>query len=135
MIVPMAMSNEHKAALAQGRKESRAIKSYLNALAARKPGRPVTRDSLSKRLEKINERLEASANPLESVELIQSRLEIERALAEAEGRDDLTSLEAGFVEHAASYSERKGVSYTAWRQFGVPASTLRAAGIKETRRR
>ena len=135
MIVLMAMSNEHKAALARGRKESRAIKSYLKALAARKPGRPVTTDSLSKRLEKINERLGASADPLESVELIQSRLEIERALAEAEGRDDLASLEAGFVEHAASYSERKGVSYTAWRQFGVPAATLRAAGIKETRRR
>ena len=44
-------------------------------------------------------------------------------------------LELGFVEHAASYSDRKGVSYTAWREFGVPASVLRTAGIKETRRR
>lgn len=135
LFTDMAMSDEHKAALAQGRRESRAIKSYLNALAARRPGRPVTKDSLTKRLEKVNERLDASGNPLEIIDLIQTRLDIENALADAEGGDDLEALEAGFVAHAASYSERKGVSYSAWREFGVPAKILRSAGIKETRRR
>ena len=131
----MAMTDEHKAALAQGRKESRAIKAYLNALAARRPGRPVTKESLTKRLEKVNEKLEGADNPLEAVDLIQSRLDIEKALAEVEDGGDIGALESGFVEHAGSYSDRKGVSYTAWREFGVPASVLRQAGIKETRRR
>ena len=45
----MAMSAEHKAALVQGRKEAKAIKVYLDALASRRPGRPVTKDSLEKR--------------------------------------------------------------------------------------
>jgi hypothetical protein len=129
------MSEEHKAALAQGRKESRAIKAYLEALEARRPGRPVSKDSLQKRLEKVNEKLGSAESPLETVDLIQSKLDIERALAQVENAQDYAALETGFVENVASYSDRKGVSYTAWREFGVPAAVLKKAGIKETRRR
>jgi hypothetical protein len=129
------MSNEHKAALAQGRREARAIKAYLEALEARRPGRPVSKESLEKRMDKMNQKLEASGSPLEAVDLIQAKLDIEKALSELESSVDMGTLEAGFVEHASSYSDRKGVSYTAWREFGVPANVLRAAGIKETRRR
>jgi hypothetical protein len=131
----MPMSEEHKAALAQGRKEARAIKSYLKALSNKRPGRPVTKESLDKRLQTVQRKIEESDNPLDKVDLIQSKLDIEDALAELEDAEDLESLEAGFVESAASYSERKGVSYTAWREYGVPAKVLRTAGIKETRRR
>jgi hypothetical protein len=131
----MPMSEEHKAALAQGRKEARAIKSYLKALSNKKPGRPVTKESLDKRLQSVERKIEESDNPLDKVDLIQSKLDIEDALAELENAEDMESLEAGFVESAASYSERKGVSYTAWREYGVPAKVLRTAGIKETRRR
>lgn len=129
------MSEEHKAALAQGRREARAIKAYLEALEARKPGRPVSKESLSNRLEKINEKLEATDNPLEEVDLIQSKLDVEKTLSDLDKKVDLETLEAGFVEHAKSYSDRKGVSYTAWREYGVPAKVLRSAGLKETRRR
>lgn len=134
-IALMAMSEEHKAALAKGRREARAIKGYLKALAERKPGRPVTKESLNKRLETVNRKLDESDNPLAQVELIQSRIDIEEALANLDQAEDMESLEADFVEHAASYSDRKGISYTAWREFGVPAKVLRTAGIKETRRR
>jgi hypothetical protein len=135
MIDHMAMSKEHKAALAQGRKEARAIKAYLSALGGRRPGRPVSKESLTKRMERVNEKLEASDDPLEVVDLIQAKLDIEKALAELDKSQDLRALELGFVEYAAAYSERKGVTYTAWREFGVPAAVLRQAGIKETRRR
>jgi len=129
------MTQEHKDALARGRREARAIKAYLNALESRRPGRPVSKESLKKRLEKVDEKLEAADNPLETVDLIQSKLDIEKALSEVENAQDMATLEAGFVDNAASYSERKGVTYTAWREFGVPAKVLREAGIKETRRR
>jgi len=95
----------------------------------------VSKESLAKRMDKVNQKLDASDNPLEAVDLIQAKLDIERSLAELDNAVDMEALEAGFVEHAASYSERKGVSYTAWREFGVPAKVLRDAGIKETRRR
>lgn len=131
----MPMSDEHKAALADGRRQSRAIKSYLGAIASRRPGRPTTKESLADRLGKVKAKIAASDDPLETVELIQSRLDIEQALADFDGQEDFAALEAGFIEHVAAYSERKGISYTAWREYGVPANVLRSGGIKETRRR
>ena len=131
----MEMSQEHKDALAQGRKEARVIKAYLKTLEARKQGRPMTKESLESRLTRMNEKIEDSDDPLGTVNLIQTRLDIQLALSNMENVENLDQLETGFVKHAASYSERKGVSYTAWREFGVPAAVLRIAGVPETRRR
>lgn len=131
----MAMSKEHKEALARGRLEARSIKAYLNALDARKPGRPVTRESLEQRLARVNSKLEAEVDPLKRLDLMQSKMDIEQTLANTEKSSNLEELAAGFVAHAKSYSERKGITYTTWRQFGVPAELLRQAGIPETRRR
>jgi hypothetical protein len=130
----MEMSNEHKEALARGRTEAREIKAYLKVIEPRR-GRPVTRESLEKRLTRTEEKIAASSDPLKVVELIQTRLDIEDALARSQASVDIAALEQGFVTHALSYSERKGITYTAWRAFGVPASVLRAAGVPETRRR
>ena len=43
---------------------------------------------------------------------------------------DLEALESGFVKVVSAYSERKGISYAAWREQGVPAAVLKAGGIK-----
>lgn len=131
----MKMTQEHKDALAQGRREARAIKSYLKALESKKPGRPVTKESLEKRLAKANEKIEAEDNPLKEVELIQTRIDIEDQLNRLEDQSDFEELEADFIEHAKAYSDRKEITYSAWREYGVPAATLREAGIPETRRR
>ncbi len=131
----MPMSADHKEALAKGRVEARAIKAYLNALKERKPGRPVTKESLNARLARLDEKIAASTDPLEEVRLRQERLDVEARLAGLKDGGDLEELEAGFVEHAKSYSERKGISYTAWRQAGVPPAVLKKAGIPQTRRR
>ena len=131
----MPMSQEHKDALAQGRLEARSIKSYLRALDSRRPGRPVTKESLDKRLERVNAKLGDESDPLKRIDLLQSKLDIETALASVEDGVNVEELAATFVTHARSYSDRKGISYTAWRQFGVPADVLRKAGIQETRRR
>jgi hypothetical protein len=131
----MAMSQEHKDALARGRLEARTIKAYLNALDARKPGRPVTKDSLEKRLARVDTKLESEADALKRLDLMQSKVDIEQALGKAAKGTNPEELTAGFVAHARSYSDRKGISYTTWRQFGVPADVLKEAGIPETRRR
>lgn len=131
----MAMSKEHKEALAEGRRQSRVIKSYLAALKSRRPGRPVTRESLLSRLEQVDAQLSAAADPLEAVSLHQLKLDLEDQLASFSESQNLEELEDEFVKYAKAYSERKGISYTAWRQVGVPAAALRRAGIKETRRR
>jgi hypothetical protein len=130
----MPMSQEHKDALARGRAESRAIKGYLEALGRRKPGRPAKPETLRKRIDDLNQRISAETDPLKKVDLVQQRLDAEDALAAAGSSVDMEELEAGFAQHAASYSERKGISYSAWREAGVPAATLKKAGIPRTRR-
>lgn len=129
----MPMSEEHKAALAQGRRESRAIKAYLEALGSRRPGRPVTADSVRKRIEAIDEKLAAEDDSLRQLDLRQERIDAESTLKEVEAKEDIDKLEKAFVEVAKSYSERKGISYAAWRQVGVPASVLKEAGIPRSR--
>jgi hypothetical protein len=124
------MSDEHKAALAEGRAQGRAIREYLEALEAHKPkrGRKRTPDSIKKRLAAIE--LEVpDADPMKRVALIQERIDLEAELSAAEVGVDLSALEREFVAHAAEYSERKHISYAAWREVGVPAATLKDAGI------
>ncbi len=130
----MAMTDEHKAALALGRVQARAIKSYLAALGNRRPGRPVTRESLTERLDRLAERINVEGDPLARVELIQQRQDVEDKLATVADETDFAELVQGFVEHAKQYSDRKGISYSAWREVGVPAAVLRDAGIPRTRR-
>jgi hypothetical protein len=126
----MAMSAEHKEALAQGRREASAIKKYLGALGRRRPGRPVTPESLKKRVADLSGRLSGEANALRAVEIRQQILDAEKALAEADTAASVDQLEKGFVQYAASYSDRKGISYAAWRQSGVPAQVLKKAGVR-----
>jgi hypothetical protein len=130
----MAMSDEHKAALAQGRREGRAVKQYLKLVGSRRPGRPVTKESLEKRIAGLAEKIDAEDDPLKKLELIQSRLDAEDQMAEVEDAVDADAIEKEFIEVAKSYSERKGLTYTAWRESGVSAQVLRDAGIPRTRR-
>jgi hypothetical protein len=126
----MPMTQEHKEALARGRRESRAIKRYLEAISStRKPGRPVTPDSLRKRIGALEEKIGAETDTLRALGYRQDRIDAERALADAEAAADLESVEEAFIEHARGYAERKHISYAAWRESGVPADVLKKAGI------
>lgn len=125
------MSAEHKAALAEGRAQGRAVRNYLEALEANKPkrGRKRTPDSVKKRLDAVVAELE-TADPLKRLQLTQEQLDLEAELAAGDSTVDLSSLEAEFVASAAPYAERKGISYSAFRSVGVPPAVLRAAGIR-----
>ena len=126
----MAMSQEHKAALAKGRKEARAISAYLDALSSRKRGRPVTEASVKARLDKARASIRSEKNALRRVELVQKRIDLEKQLAGLVAQADRDELERDFARYARSYGERKGISYAAWREAGVPAAVLVKAGIK-----
>ena len=125
------MSDEHKEALARGRDEGRAVRRYLEAIEAHRPrrGRKRTPDSIRKRLDTIEERLE-TADPLTRVQLIQERMDLQGELAGMENTIDLPALEDAFVTAARSYGERKGISYAAWREAGIDAAVLKRAGIR-----
>lgn len=127
------MTDEHKAALAEGRREGKAVREYLEALEQHKPkrGRKRTPESIQKSLEKIDAEID-DADPIKRVQMIQDRMDLESELDALENKVDLTALEDAFVDAASGYSERKGISYAAWREFGVEASTLKRAGIKRS---
>jgi hypothetical protein len=124
------MSNEHKAALAEGRDQGRAVRRYLEALEANKPkrGRKRSPESMKKRLDAVENEL-ATADPLKRLHLVQERLDLQAALEATEATVDLEALEKEFISAAATYSERKGISYSAWRELGVPGGVLERAGI------
>jgi hypothetical protein len=124
------MSAEHKAALARGRSEGKAVRDYLDALRANKPkrGRKRTPDSIKKRLTSIDTQLK-DADPLTELRLVQERRDLENELLSMDSAVDLSAIESSFVKVAQSYSERQGISYAAWREVGVEASVLKKAGI------
>ena len=126
-----AMTDEHKAALAEGREQGRVVRRYLEALESHRPkrGRRRTAEGINNRLAAIDQQLPA-ADPLSRVHLVQERMDLEQELAAAGGdSDELEHLEAGFIEVAAAYGERKGLTYEAWRSIGVEPRVLKAAGI------
>ena len=126
-----AMSDEHKAALAEGRDQGRVVRRYLEALESHRPkrGRKRSTESMTARLAVIDEQL-ADADPLRKLQLIQQRMDLETQLGSTNGDGvDLKELETAFVEVASTYGERKGLSYEAWRSVGVAPGVLKAAGI------
>jgi hypothetical protein len=124
------MSDSHKAALAEGRSQGRAVRTYLGALEAHKPkrGRKRTPESMKKKLDKIDLDY-ANADPLKRLQLAQERLDLQSDLAAAERTVDLASMEKEFVAAAQAYGQRKGISWAAWRHVGVPDAVLKQAGI------
>jgi hypothetical protein len=125
------MSAAHKEALAEGRNHARTVSRYLEALEATRPrrGRKRTADSVKKRLAAVEAGLKDSIG-LSRLNLLQERRDLEVELASMQaGAPDLGALEKEFVKVAGQYSEKKGISYGAWREFGVPPETLKKAGI------
>ena len=127
------MTKEHKDALAEGRRQGKAVRTYLDALEQHKPkrGRKRTPESIRKQLDKINASID-EADQIKKLQLIQERMDLEDELSRTENKPDLSALESDFVSAAKPYSERKGISYAAWRELGVEASVLKRAGISRS---
>ena len=116
--------------------EVAAVRAYLKALEqnAPQPGRRRrTPANLRRQLAALAPKLE-DATVTKRLALIQQRINLEadlEALQQVESVD-LSALEAGFATHAAAYGGRWGISYTAWRKFGVSPAALKSAGIRRS---
>ena len=127
------ISEEHRAAITRGRAENAAIAAYLDALHAPKPrGKRRSAAEIKRELGAVSSDLGAETSAARRLALVQRRLDLERELAAASAptRDEMPALEEGFVAHAATYSERRGITYDAWCAVGVSATMLRRAGIE-----
>jgi hypothetical protein len=127
---PAKMTASHKQALAEGRTASRHVRAYLEALEANKPkrGRKRTKDTVRRQLEETKAEI-GPATGLRKLELAQRRIDLEAELAAFDVSVDLSGLRKDFVKHAKAYGTRKHISYAAWREAGVSAEDLKAAGI------
>ena len=129
------MTAEHKKALAAGREQSRIVRDYLDVLDAARPrrGRKRRPQSIQKRLRAIEESLDA-ASPIQRLQLLQERRDLEGELEELEEPVDVAAYERDFVKVAKAYSESKGITWPTWREMGVSADVLRKAGLAQSRR-
>jgi len=125
-----SMSDSHKEALALGREQGRLVRRYVDALEANRPkrGRKRTLETVTRRLKEVERQLE-SAQGLDRVHLIQQRMDLRNEMMAKSTVVDLAELEKGFIDAAAEYGRRKGITYAAWREAGVPSAVLSRAGI------
>lgn len=130
LTVPRTMSDEHRQAMKKARIENRAVSAYLQALADNPPRRGIRRspERIANRIAEIGETFD-EATPLKQVQLIQERMNLEAALEKLNDMVDISELEADFVEVVAAYSNRKGISYAAWREMNVPVGVLKRGGV------
>jgi hypothetical protein len=124
------MTAEHKKALAEGRTEGRAVREYLEALDANRPrrGRKRTAETVRRQLANTEKEL-GSASGVDRLQLVQRRLDLTAELERMTNRLDVPALEREFVKVAKTYGDRKGISYSAWREVGVAPEVLRRAGV------
>ena len=125
------MTEAHKAALAAGRAQGKAVKDYLEALETTRPkrGRRRTPETIQAQIAATEAEL-SDASPLNRLKLIQQRMDLLAALeALSAPAVDLDALEAKFVEVAAAYGKSQGLSYAAWREVGVDPAVLKKAGV------
>jgi hypothetical protein len=124
------MTNAHKEALAVGRQEGRVVREYLESIESNRPkrGRKRTTDSVKKRLAAIDAAI-TNANPLQRLHLVQERFDLQKELEGMGAATDRAALEGDFAKVAAGYGQRKGISYSAWRELGVSPDVLKKAGI------
>ena len=128
------VTDEHKAAMAQGRKAAAAVGAYLEALETSKPQRrrELTPEQLEAELTEARQAVSETTG-MQKLAAAQHVIDLERRLVESTvPGPDIDELEATFVEWAPVYAENKGISYAAFRSVGVPAAVLKRAGISRS---
>jgi hypothetical protein len=123
------MSDAHKKALAHGRELGRAVRDYLEYLEWTKPTRGRKRDTSPERIAEVDAQLADADSPLQRLQLIQLRKDLEAAAETDDDPAEAERLRKAFVKAARPYSQSKGITYGTWREAGVPADVLRDAGI------
>lgn len=125
-----SMTDEHKERIAEGKEQARIVGRYLEGLAATRPkrGRKVTPETLQAKLDKIEADL-ADASPLDRLNLIQERKNVQAQLEVKDSEIDMDALEKDFVRVGKVYAERKHIARSTFTEVGVPVEVLKAAGI------
>ena len=104
------MSAQHKAALAEGRSEGRAVKNYLEALAAEPPAAgPAAHARFHQEAPRRHRRRRyGDVSALQQLQLVQERMDLQKELEAMGTKVDLSALESDFVKTASKYAAAQG---------------------------
>ena len=132
-MVEQRSSTRTKDDAAQRRRETSIVKRYLAHVERQQQGvGGRTSEEIQVDIDQVELALD-SATDINRLDLLQQRENLNRELLGAVPQND-DQLEEQFITVAKSYAERKDISYTTWREFGVPKQTLERANIARTRR-
>ena len=112
------------------RSETAVVQRYLKLLEERATTPPLDVAALESKLAKIRVKLATTLDPLERVQLVQAEMDVDAELANDDHR--LRLAEQAFIDVAAAWARRKGISYEALREVGVPPYVLKRAGIERS---
>lgn len=110
------------------RAQHAAVGAYLKTLEVDRRTRRRSPERIAQLLDDVTARI-PGADVVERLELVQRRIDLENEAAALDSEPDVDELETSFVAAAGPFGDRKGISYAAWREVGVPAALLRRAGI------
>ena len=132
--MPPKMSQAHKDALAEGRRDAHAVRRYLEYLATKSDGRTArhnTPEVLQERVDAKQQELNKADGVLEEVKLKSELAELQDRLdkAVAEASIDVDQLRRDFEHVAGRYSESHGINRKGWQAMGVPNDVLTNAGL------
>ena len=111
---------------------ARVVRRYLSALDMRRPGRTAARTSetIGHRIHQVDTLL-LSADPVQRLHLTQERIDLHAELLRLStgAETDFAQIEAAFVRVVRGYSDRHGITFSAWRQIGVDVAVLERGGV------
>ncbi len=126
------LSPEVREARAVARAETRAVRGYLEGMQTT-AGRRGRRKTPQQELESVQAQLDMESDQIQRLALIQKRIDAEQRLSQYQDPVNIEALESEFVKVVKSYSDRRGISYKAWREMGVSAAVLGKSGIARSR--
>ena len=117
------VSKEHRAAMSAGRKESEAIKKYITYL--HEGGTQTSRRNIGRQIETAERNLASAKEAGDLIKQVKCDAHV-RALRHnyvKAPKVHVSIMEQAFVDNAAGYSAKHGITRATWREFGVPVKS------------
>jgi hypothetical protein len=106
------------------------VRQYLSLIEVHpiRRGRRPSAERLQARIEEL--RTSVPKDPVERLEQIQERIDLEAELGRLAALQDIASLEDQFVQALPAFLQVRNISYAALKEMGVPTVVLRRAGLR-----
>ena len=123
-----------KSVLSESMEQSHAVRAYLSAWDTKSARSRQSPDELRAAVSRIETKM-VGVSSIRKLQLMQKRREIQTRIETFESAPDITDIESRFVVIVDAYSQQQGIDYETWREYGIPASVLKAGGMRPQSRK